>query len=94
MDLTKPLAVAFSTGATDSGWSTAWDRFIIRCLFDEILEGTAFFIGSISFSTPLFSGMRKLPSRVELLRRPLEERRLDFDSLEDIEEEDEDTGAG
>ena len=38
--------------------------------------------------------MRKLPSRVELLRRPLEERRLDFDSLEDIEEEEEDTGAG
>ena len=54
--------------------------------------------GSTFFSAP-FSGMRKLPKSVELLRRPLaflseEERRFD-ESLEDTDEEEEEgVGAG
>ena len=81
--------------------STACALFIIRCLFDESFDGTPTVLfgtaaGSSLFS-PSFSGIRKLPKSVELLRRPLvflsEERRFE-DSLEDTEEDEEDTGAG
>ena len=74
----------------------------MRCLFDESFDGApavlfVTIVGSPLFSTP-FSGIRKLPRSVELLRRPLvflsEERRFD-DSLEDTEEEEEEeAGAG